>query len=752
MKTTKIWMWAAGVAAVLGLAAAGLSWNRGAAAREWVRLVEALEDAGEFSRLSGTGAAATFHFASHDPAGGNDDYNRFAGPGSEPGWVVLADVEGPGVLDRFWMTGVDEGYQMKIYVDDETEPKASGAVEELLGGGRGAWGWPLSECLNLCWWSYVPVPFAKRLRIEGEAPPVHRFWGPRRLYVQGGGRRMAAKTVPAGAWGELGAAVRKRAEASLGASMDTGPVGWDEEPWLEVPPGESAVVWSAAGSGALDRWALALEPADASAGAMARQAMLQDTVLEVRYGGAPDGASISVPVGDFFCNAWRKRNFSCLAMRSADDGWECRLPLAWGNGVEVRLANRGTAAVRARFRGTGRRERRADEGYLHAAWNKSGAEERGRPHSVVSARGPGKYVGCYIAETSLDGSWWLLEGDETMVVDGVRRAGSGMEDYFNGGWYYRGCSFTPWSGILDRCPFRAGQYRFHAQDAVPFRERFDMEVERGDRNVSRGIVRSVAFFYAESPLAVPGAAARGDRAAEANPQEDESLMVQLFELERAGDWRACETQLDEWLETHPDADPEVRGVLRLRRAEYGWLTGSWQDGGYDGFLSGAAGEAARVQAGDLAWMHEAPGRYLVGCANHARARVAVDGRMVETRAHPLRLFVQRLELPDGPHRLEVTAVPAPGEPSPWVQTGLRGREGVVAATGPGLPVARADGSTELVSPRDVCSGAPNPTPTCSCSRRSAVSAPPTGTPSWTAPCSRWTSPRPAPASPPTAAP
>ncbi|MBO4648416.1 MAG: DUF2961 domain-containing protein, partial [Lentisphaeria bacterium] len=112
----------------------------------------------------------------------------------------------------------------------------------------------------------------------------------------------------------------------------------------------------------------------------------------------------------------------------------------------------------------------------------------------------------YVAETSFDGSWWLLEGDECIEADGRVFQGTGMEDYFNGGWYYRGASFTPWSGILDRAPFRVGQYRFHLTDPVPFADRFSMQVERGDRNVSHGDIRSVAFFYLDDPQAVPDAA------------------------------------------------------------------------------------------------------------------------------------------------------------------------------------------------------------------------------------------------------
>ena len=115
IKKRNIWMWAA-VAAVAVAMGGAAGCGRGAEST-WGEMLDALGDAGEFARLEGKGAEATFYFSSSDPTGGNDDYNRFAGTATTPGWVVLADVEGPGVLDRFWMTGVDEGYRMKVFVD-----------------------------------------------------------------------------------------------------------------------------------------------------------------------------------------------------------------------------------------------------------------------------------------------------------------------------------------------------------------------------------------------------------------------------------------------------------------------------------------------------------------------------------------------------------------------------------------------------------------------------------------------------------
>jgi hypothetical protein len=667
-------------------------------------------DASAFARLGGE---ERLYFSTTDPRGGDEDYNHFVRRGSEPGWAVLAEFEGPGVLDRFWTTGMDEGYKMRVYADGAAKPLLEGAVEELWGGERAPWTYPLSECLNQCWWSYVPIPFAKSLRIEGQLPPVHKYWGQRRVFVQAEGRKVAKGEASAPPVAEgPSAEVLRRTAAKLEDSMraDEG-LGTDGAAWTELAPGADAVLWEGKGEGTLEGWAVSAEAAGEGVGAREKQSLLQDLVLEVRYGGMGE-PSVSAPLGDFFCNGWRKRNFACLAMRSGDGVYECRLPTAFRNGTQIRLRNRSGMAVRVRFAAGAVRTQGADEGYLHAAWNKSGPAA-GTPHRLVAAKGRGKYVGCYLGETSLDGSWWLLEGDETLVADGKRRTGTGMEDYFNGGWYYRGCSFTPWSGILDREPFRVGQYRFHLTDAVPFEGSFAMEVERGGRNVSRGWIRSVAYYYLDEPAGVPDASARSDRAAEENPQGEESLMVRLFELERAGDWGACLAELDEWLEAHGDA-PEA-GVLRLRRVEterqaapegFEKRLAAGEDP-YARFLAGEEGVEAKASAELLARFYAEPDVVLVGSANHAVSRVAVDGKTVENRAHPLKLFVAAVELGAGKHVLEVTAVPARGEPSPWVQTGIRGKNGVLAAVGPGCAVARADGRRQRVGNRDVLRGPPH---------------------------------------------
>lgn len=66
-----------------------------------------------------------------------------------------------------------------------------------------------------------------------------------------------------------------------------------------------------------------------------------------------------------------------------------------------------------------------------------------------------------------------------MYIDGdwetPRIVGTGLEDYFLGGWYFRGGSFIgPYHGVpvKDALNASVAMYRVHEADAIHFRERF----------------------------------------------------------------------------------------------------------------------------------------------------------------------------------------------------------------------------------------------------------------------------------------
>jgi len=100
--------------------------------------------------------------STYDRTGGNQDWGSFSGIGRD-GMLTIADLKGPGRVTRFWMTNVP-AERFLFFLDGETEPRLSFTKQELAGNafpfifplaGRGSGGWH----------SYLPLPYAKSLKI-----------------------------------------------------------------------------------------------------------------------------------------------------------------------------------------------------------------------------------------------------------------------------------------------------------------------------------------------------------------------------------------------------------------------------------------------------------------------------------------------------------------------------------------------------------------------------------------------------------
>jgi len=131
------------------------------------------------------------------------------------------------------------------------------------------------------------------------------------------------------------------------------------------------------------------------------------------------------------------------------------------------------------------------------------------------ANGRGHYVGNFLSLEQDYGSHYMLEGDDIVIVDRADTLnGTGLEDAYNGGYYYNwvadpmdepeGASppsaIRPLNGILcvqktTNPPFaRAHQYRWMIGDRVSFTESIEVKVEwRYSLVGSRW--KSVVFWY-----------------------------------------------------------------------------------------------------------------------------------------------------------------------------------------------------------------------------------------------------------------
>jgi hypothetical protein len=154
----------------------------------------------------------------------------------------------------------------------------------------------------------------------------------------------------------------------------------------------------------------------------------------------------------------------------------------------------------------------ADSGLFGARLRVIESSTPGVDSPIVELGGPGRWVGLFLEIGGFDPeSKAFLEGDERIHVDGGTHPalyGTGVEDFFSGGFYYR---------ILNRdsVPFRRalhgmtyelvdtdgpamGMYRLMITDAPVFGARLIVGLEAGPLNQTPVRMRAVSFFFRRS--------------------------------------------------------------------------------------------------------------------------------------------------------------------------------------------------------------------------------------------------------------
>jgi len=124
---------------------------------------------GPFDHLFSTPSGRFLQISSYDTTGGNRDRLEIA-PGDS---ATLLDIEGPGVIQRIWITvsSSDPHYLRRIalemYWDGESEPSVSVPLGDFFGNGfdKRHYTSLLMGVSSGGFYSYVPMPFGERARI-----------------------------------------------------------------------------------------------------------------------------------------------------------------------------------------------------------------------------------------------------------------------------------------------------------------------------------------------------------------------------------------------------------------------------------------------------------------------------------------------------------------------------------------------------------------------------------------------------------
>jgi hypothetical protein len=602
----------------------------------------------------------SFLVSSYDRNGGNMDWAVWRQAGSN-GRIVLLDVAGPGYVSRIWIASF-AAQRWLFFFDGESSPRLALTQRQLFGDDP-AFPFlpPLAGNSGGGRYSLMPIPFARQLRIEVEPlrlDPADRnyfhinytladnptcaaeSWPPRLSPAQSNAVTLARATLDADA-GQL----RALGERCLADQTPT-----------ELAPGASIPIVSARGGGRLEGFAIRIV-APAPAGQL-QHAVLRNLRLRAWWDGAK-APSVDVPLGDFFCNPFYMRRFAAFGLGRVGDAYVCRLPMPYRRQARVTVENRGqspvTVVVGARAVPASKPGRRR---YFHANWSASSTS--GQFFEMAVCKGPGHYIGCFMTAIGQDGSWNILEGDEHLLPDaGIQppQYGTGLEDYFNGAYYYTSLFDLPQHGLIEKGAMRTDQYRYHSIDAIDFDRDFTARIEFGDQNRAQGYMSSVVYWYGDEPQDCTLNDAQAAKLARpADRFELPGLMAMLFTLEREALWEEAGVRC-EYLALKYRQQPWA-DLLRVRAAAYR----EHADG-----LDAARGDFERLahskfapaagQAGDQLWRHAAETHALLGMHMRGQYTLWIDGIKVSTGNSRAVLQVIRLDIKPGPHTWEVDFTP-----------------------------------------------------------------------------------------------
>lgn len=448
--------------------------------------------------------------SSWDRTHGNDD--GFSGEYSyirkEDGHLVLAEFEGPGVLNRFWTPTPTED-TLAFYFDGENTPRLRIKFMDLFSGEVYPFTKPVVGNEIGGYYSYIPIPFNKSLKIVFEGDHI--------MFHQIQYRHMPGVNVESwtGHFNERDKQLLSEvnvlwSDISPTVSNYTSGISSDiksQEKTFLIQPGEEVTFFESAQGGRIVGFDID--------GGTSFEGLNKDVILSAKWDNE-DVEAIYSPVADYFGYAFGKPAMRSIVMGRHGTINYSYLPMPYDSSAEMKLIykkregvqqNPITVSSKVYYNNNSRNA--IDEGKLYTVWRRE-IPDIGEFYTFLDTKGKGHYVGTvHHAQGLRPGMTLFWEGDDSTYVDGkMLLHGTGSEDYYNGGWYAildrwdRGISM-PIHGSLDySLPMgRTGAYRFFLSDKMPFEKEIYHGMEHGEVGNDFPVdYATVAFYYGSEPL------------------------------------------------------------------------------------------------------------------------------------------------------------------------------------------------------------------------------------------------------------
>jgi hypothetical protein len=373
--------------------------------------------------------------------------------------------------------------RLRIYTDDMETPAYDGALSDWVDGSSTEFPPPLAAWHSGALVSYHPVEYASKLRVL-----LDRLREDFVYYYQIGVNRHAPPNL-------------EREPVASEAVKN--------EIWLDsavrLAAYETADIFFRDSAGTI---------AELTFSASREEVEVLDDVTVRVYWDDSTAPAVDLPLAALFGTGHELSSFETQPMsvrveeRRTMLSWT--LPLPFARNARLSLVNGSASGYKLQVRIVGA-EMAPEEpfGRMHALRN----EQRGpftqqQRYEAAAVVGEGKFVGAWMfmrgrarADGTGPSSGSFLEGDAVATVDGRTMQGTGLEDYFNAGWYFQdGLYDSEFSALVSLAnearTTRATAVRWHLTDAVEFAKSFDLEFEYGSwEPFIAEEYASVVFYY-----------------------------------------------------------------------------------------------------------------------------------------------------------------------------------------------------------------------------------------------------------------
>jgi len=431
--------------------------------------------------------------SSFDRTGGNDD--GFSGVYSfirkEGENFVIFDEQGPGCVYRLWSANAGPGW-VKLYFDGEDTPRVQfDHFEDMFTNVKYPFIPPFSQHFLGGWANYIPLPFARSLKIVAEGPV--RFlqidW---RKFPSGDGvvtfdpnfseqQRVQLSQIKR-IWTKPGVEPTAFSTASV-----------ENHGQVTVAPGKTAQLADMSGAGLIRCIRIKAQCEDAK---FLRRALL---LVNVDGEHAPNVYS---PLGDFFLDPFGGENAHSLVVGKVSDSYYSYWVMPYAKGATISVKNEAVSPLDLTCDVVYEPMKKLPDGMgrFFAWWHRQNPTIDGKLFPILNAEGHGQWCGVSHAMQGGGQGLGFLEGDEMAWLDGRDNTaynGTGTEDYFCGGWYFGATGSAPFygCGVLDGGG-KCHAYRIQLTDMVPFQKSAVIGIEHGHGNTVPADYAGVTYWYA----------------------------------------------------------------------------------------------------------------------------------------------------------------------------------------------------------------------------------------------------------------